>query len=103
MLPPIIDAHAALRPDSPTVHPWGNTLSKMTIKRGDADAVLAQSAYVAQGIYQTQTIEHGFMEPECCVARPLAAGVEVFSQGQGIYEDQISAESVPDAALCGTG
>jgi aldehyde oxidoreductase len=28
------------------------------------------------------------MEPECCIARPLAAGVEVFSQGQGVYEDQ---------------
>ena len=88
VLPPIIDAHAALRPDSPTVHPWGNTLSKMVIKRGEADAVLAQSAYVAQGVYQTQTIEHGFMEPECCVARPWADGVELFSQSQGIYEDQ---------------
>lgn len=88
VLPPVIDAHAALRPDSPLVHPWGNTLSKMEIKRGDADAVLAASAHVAHGIYQTQTIEHGFMEPECCIARPLADGVEVFSQGQGIYEDQ---------------
>lgn len=88
VLPPVIDAHAALRPDSPQVHPWGNMLSKMEIKRGDADAILANSAHVAHGIYQTQTIEHGFMEPECCVARPLADGVEVFSQGQGIYEDQ---------------
>ena len=88
VLPPVIDAHAALRPDSPQVHPWGNVLSKMAIKRGDADVMLANSAYVAQGVYQTQTIEHGFMEPECCVARPLDDGVEVFSQGQGIYEDQ---------------
>jgi len=88
VLPPVIDAHAALLPDSPQVHPWGNVLSKMEIKRGDADAVLAQSAHVAQGVYQTQTIEHGFMEPESCLARPLEAGVEVFSQGQGIYEDQ---------------
>jgi len=88
VLPPVIDAHAALRPDSPQVHPWGNVLSKMEIKRGDADAVLAASAYVAKGIYQTQTIEHGFMEPECCLAQPLEDGVEVFSQGQGIYEDQ---------------
>lgn len=88
VLPPVIDAHAALRPDSPQVHPWGNVLSKMEIKRGDAAAALAAAAYVAHGVYQTQTIEHGFMEPECCVARPMDDGVEVFSQGQGIYEDQ---------------
>ena len=93
VLPPVVDCHAALQADSPQVHPWGNVLSHMEIKRGDADAALANSAYVATGVYQTQTIEHGFMEPECCIARPLvvgepAAGVEVFSQGQGIYEDQ---------------
>ncbi len=92
VLQPVIDAHAALQPDSPQVHPWGNVLSKMEIKRGDADGILAQSAYMAYGSYQTQTIEHGFMEPECCIAQPLGteatAGIELFSQSQGIYEDQ---------------
>ena len=33
--------HAALRADSPQVHPWGNVLSHMEIKRGDADTALA--------------------------------------------------------------
>ena len=93
VLTPVVDCHAALQADSPQVHPWGNVLSHMEIKRGDADAAFANAAYVATGVYQTQTIEHGFMEPECCIARPLVAGepgagVEVFSQGQGIYEDQ---------------
>ncbi|MCB0109771.1 MAG: molybdopterin-dependent oxidoreductase, partial [Caldilineaceae bacterium] len=93
VLTPVVDCHEALEAESPQVHPWGNVLSHMAIKRGDADAALAASAYVAEGVYQTQTIEHGFMEPECCVAQPLIegvpqAGVEVFSQGQGIYEDQ---------------
>ncbi|MEZ4714404.1 MAG: molybdopterin cofactor-binding domain-containing protein, partial [Caldilineaceae bacterium] len=95
VLEPVVDAHAALEEGSPLVHQTlgNNVLSHMEIKRGDAEAALAASAFVAEGIYQTQTIEHGFMEPECCIARPLAAGeqaagVEVFSQGQGIYEDQ---------------
>ncbi len=93
VLTPVVDCHEALADDSPQVHPWGNVLSHMEIKRGDADTSLANSAYTAEGIYQTQTIEHGFMEPECCIARPLvtgvpAAGIELFSQSQGIYEDQ---------------
>ncbi len=93
VLTPVVDCHEALEDGSPQVHPWGNVLSHMEIKRGDADDALANAAYLAEGVYQTQTIEHGFMEPECAVAQPLVtgepqAGVEIFSQGQGIYEDQ---------------
>jgi len=33
-------------------------------------------------------VEHGYMEPECSIARPADNGVEVFSQGQGVYEDR---------------
>ncbi|MCB0085448.1 MAG: molybdopterin-dependent oxidoreductase, partial [Caldilineaceae bacterium] len=104
VLTPVVDCHEALEMESPQVHSWGNILSHMEIKRGDADAALAVSAYVAEGVYQTQTIEHGFMEPECCIARPLAAGaqaagVEIFSQGQGIYEDQKQIAKLLDLPL----
>ncbi|MCB0091338.1 MAG: selenium-dependent xanthine dehydrogenase [Caldilineaceae bacterium] len=106
VLEPVVDAHEALEAHSPLVHQAheNNVLSHMEIKRGDADAALAASAFVAEGIYQTQTIEHGFMEPECCIARPLvadtqAAGVEVFSQGQGIYEDQKQIAKLLDLPL----
>lgn len=51
-------------------------------------AAEASSAYIAQGVFETQMIEHGFMEPECTVARPLDDGVEVFSSGQGIFDDR---------------
>ncbi|MCF6184266.1 MAG: molybdopterin-dependent oxidoreductase, partial [Bacteroidales bacterium] len=44
---------------------------------------------IAKGIFQTQMIEHGFMEPEACIAYPKGEGVEVLSQGQGIYEDRV--------------
>jgi aldehyde oxidoreductase len=88
VLSPLVDPFAALKPDAPQIQPTGNVLSKTLVQRGDVDQLLAESAYVASGRYQTQTIEHGFMEPECCIARPLADGVELFSQGQGIYEDQ---------------
>ena len=32
---------------------------------------MAESAYTTQGVYETQMIEHGFMEPEACVAYPI--------------------------------
>jgi CO/xanthine dehydrogenase Mo-binding subunit len=34
-------------------------------------------------------IEHGFMEPEAAIAYPHGEGIEVLSQGQGIYEDRV--------------
>ena len=91
VLPPVTDPFAALQPDAPAIHQGGNVLSKTVIQRGDVAQALAASAYVASRRYQTQTIEHGFMEPECCIARPhptVAGGVELFSQSQGVYEDQ---------------
>jgi len=105
VLEPIIDPHKALLSDSPPIHPAGNLLSRTTVKRGDLEAAEARSAHVAHGIYQTQFIEHGYMEPECAIgvpgAHPAAAGVNgdralaegvtvhVLSQSQGVYEDQV--------------
>lgn len=89
VLEPIIDMHKALAADSPTVHDNGsNVLSRTTTSRGDVAASRAASAYTARGVFQTQMIEHGFMEPECAIAYPVGDGIELLSQGQGVYEDR---------------
>ncbi len=86
---PVTDIHIALSDTSPQIHPGGNLLSRTTIQRGDLGKAKAASAYISEGVYETQMIEHGFMEPEAAIAYPAGGGVEVLSQGQGIYEDQI--------------
>lgn len=88
VLDPVSSMHDAIAADAPQIHAKGNILSQTIINRGHADEALADAAFVSKGVYQTQTIEHGFMEPECCIATPKANGVKVLSQGQGIYEDQ---------------
>lgn len=89
VLEPVTDRHAALRPASPLVHAGGNRLSTTSIQRGDVARAEAEAAYVTHGIYETQTIEHGFMEPEASVARPWRKGIELYSAGQGVYEDRV--------------
>src|SRR5690606_5578994 len=93
VLEPIVDMHEALKADSPTVHPpevWpGNVLSQTVVNRGDFAAAYAQTTHLSRGVYQTQTIEHGFMEPECAIGLPDEDGVFVYSQSQGVFEDQI--------------
>ena len=119
VLEPVTDMHAALLEESPSVHEGGNILSQSITSRGDLDAAMAEAAFSTQGVYETQMIEHGFMEPEACVAYPSPTppkspptsqggpqdsadvlppsqsfggdrgGVEVLSQGQGVFEDRV--------------
>ncbi|MCP4362350.1 MAG: selenium-dependent xanthine dehydrogenase [Chloroflexi bacterium] len=90
ILEPITDMHEAIKESSPSVHGNGrNILSKTVTHRGDMGESQAESTYTAQGIFQTQMIEHGYMETEAAVAYTVDNGIEVLSQGQGIYEDRI--------------
>jgi selenium-dependent xanthine dehydrogenase len=89
VLEPVTDMHAALQEESPSVHEGGNVLSQSITNRGDLDKAMAEAAYTAQGVYETQMIEHGFMEPEACIAYSKEGGVEVLSQGQGVFEDRV--------------
>ena len=98
VLDPVTDMHAALQADSPSVHEGGNVLSQSITHRGDLEKAMAEAAYTTSGVYETQMIEHGFMEPEACIAYPTplgppeasgGGGVEVLSQGQGVFEDRV--------------
>ena len=88
VLTPLSDPEKSLDEDSPKIHPKGNLLSETKVYRGNVERALSDAAFVSKGTYQTQMIEHGYMEPECSIALPADNGVEVFSQGQGIYEDR---------------
>ncbi len=88
VLEPITDMHEAMKAGSPTVHGDSNVLSKSVTNRGDWQDAKKTAAFSAQGIFNTQMIEHGFMEPEAAIAYPVGDGVEILSQGQGIYEDR---------------
>ena len=89
VLEPIIDVHQALQENSPTVHGNDNNILAQTVtSRGNLADAKATAAFTAQGVFQTQMIEHGFMEPECAIAYPAGDGVDVLSQGQGVYDDR---------------
>lgn len=88
VLAPVTDPHEALAPGAPAVHEGGNLLSRAVTSRGDLQEAMAASTYVAQGTFQTQRIEHGYMEPEAALALPTDNGIHLLSQGQGIYDDR---------------
>lgn len=94
VLEPLTDMHKALDPQSPQIHDAGNLLYEGKIQRGDADKALQEATYTSNGVYDTQPVDHAFMEPESCLCKPWTHegedGIEVLTQGQGAYEDRDS-------------
>ncbi len=88
VLEPLTDMFAALENGAPEIHEGGNVLSKTVTGRGDLGVARTASAHISRGQYRTQWIEHGFMEPEAAIAYPQGEGIEVLSQGQGVFEDR---------------
>jgi xanthine dehydrogenase molybdenum-binding subunit len=88
-LPATLDPRESIKPGAVRVNPrHDNVLSRSQIRRGDADAALATSAHTVSGTWQTQRIEHLFLECESALAEPLPDGrMALFTQGQGIFDD----------------
>lgn len=91
VLEPVIDPFKALE-NKIKVHEKGNLLSETAFTRGgDVHEAFNKSAYVVAGQYKTQLVEHGFLETEACIAKPLEhQSIQIFTQSQGIYEDRHS-------------
>ncbi len=100
-LPPIVDPREAIAPGADDAV-WGlegNVLSRSTYARGDVDAALAASAHVVHEVFQTQRIEHAFLEPESTLVAPVVLpdgsdGLHVWSGGQGVWDDRDQIASV---------
>ncbi len=84
----VSDVYEALKPESPKVHGETNILAHPVFKRGDMESAKSKTAFVSKGIYETQRIEHAFMEVEAAVALPDGDGVVIYSQSQGVYDDR---------------
>jgi selenium-dependent xanthine dehydrogenase len=89
-LKPLTSPGAAMATGAPLIHAKErNILSHEHLVRGDADAVLAQSAYVVTRHYSVPFTEHAFMEPECAIAVPAGdTGITLYSAGQSVYDEQ---------------
>ncbi|MFZ9383205.1 MAG: molybdopterin cofactor-binding domain-containing protein [Ilumatobacteraceae bacterium] len=89
----VTDPEAALGDNEIAV--WGtdtNTLSVSSYSRGDVESALASSAHRVTETFETQRIEHAFLEPESTLAVPeIRDGrrhLHVYSGGQGVWDDR---------------
>lgn len=88
-LAPLTSPYEALRGDAPLIHEDGNIMSRANLVRGNADEAIRNSKYVVTRKYKTSWQEHGFMEPECCVALPEGEdGLLIYTSSQSVYDVQ---------------
>lgn len=89
VLEAVTDMHEAARPGATEVHAGrSNVLETCTIRSGDVDRELGGAAWISTGVYETQRIEHAFLETETAIAMPEDDGIRLYSQGQGVYVDR---------------
>jgi len=90
VLVPFVDPAVAVAADEDAV--WGldgNVLSTSAYVRGDVDRALATSAHVVRERFETQRVEHAFLEPESTLCTIAGDGrLLMYSGGQGVWDDR---------------
>ncbi|MDP3224159.1 MAG: molybdopterin-dependent oxidoreductase, partial [Rubrivivax sp.] len=87
VLPALFDRHLAMQPGAVQLHDFAaNNICKHTrIRKGDVDAALASADLIVEQTYDTQAVEHAYLEPEAGLAYLEPDGcVTVHSPSQNI-------------------
>jgi xanthine dehydrogenase D subunit len=85
-LTPVTDPVAALAPESPAVHPSGNLVRHLRVRKGDPDP---RADVVVTGTYRIGMQDQAFLGPEAGLAVPDGTGgVELFVATQWLHADQ---------------
>jgi selenium-dependent xanthine dehydrogenase len=88
-LPVVAGPKEAAAQGAPLVHERGNQLEHYHLDQGDLTAGFAEADVIIEKEYTTQTVEHGFIEPEAGLAVPEADGrITVYCGGQIPFTDR---------------
>ena len=86
VLPAVTDMEAALRPDAPKVHDFGNILRHVHIVHGNPDA---PADVWVEGYYETGMQDQAMLGPEAGMAIPADdGGVDLYVATQWLHVDQ---------------
>ncbi|MBN1335917.1 MAG: molybdopterin-dependent oxidoreductase [Deltaproteobacteria bacterium] len=91
-LPPVLDPEQALEAGAPVLHPGGNLLVHLALRKGDAPAETGASPIVIERTYRTPAQAHVCLEPEIALAWPRTKGgtteITVLAPSQNVFFDR---------------
>jgi xanthine dehydrogenase D subunit len=86
VLPAVTDMEAALEPDAPRLHEWGNVLRHVRIEHGDPDA---EAEVWVEGYYETAMQDQAPLGPEAGLVIPAEdGGVDLVVSTQWLHVDR---------------
>lgn len=77
VLPGVFSPTEALSENAPQLHSTGNVCKQLVHTVGDADSALKSAAYVAEGHFETQRVDHAYLEPVSVLAKVSPDGVVI--------------------------
>ncbi len=84
--PVVSDPVQARQPDVPALHPNGNLLKHIKVRKGEMEQGFAEADVILEHTFHTATTDHAFLEPECSIARPTPDGrMEIYVGSQIPY------------------
>jgi CO/xanthine dehydrogenase Mo-binding subunit len=75
VLPVVDDPEQALAPEAPRLHEKGNVLLRNELRKGEVDQGFAESDVIVEQDYETQMMDHAFLE--------LEGGVGMYDEHEG--------------------
>jgi xanthine dehydrogenase D subunit len=86
VIPAVTDMEAALVPDGPKIHPFGNVLRHVRIVHGDPDA---EADVWVEGYYETGMQDQAPLGPEAGLAIPAEdGGIDLYVSTQWLHVDR---------------
>lgn len=96
--PVITNPVQARQEGQPQLHPNGNLLKHIKVRKGDMDKGFAEADVILEHTFHTPTTDHAFIEPECSIAVPVkpdrSSGdlsgyrIEIYVGSQIPYQDK---------------
>lgn len=93
----ISDPVQARQPQTESLHPKGNLLKHIKVRKGDVELGFADAEVILEHTFHTATTDHAFLEPECSIANPTEDGrIEIYVGSQIPYADREQVARVLD-------
>ena len=88
-LPVVSSAFQANQPETRSIHPSGNLLKHIKVRKGVMEKGFADADVILEHTFHTPIHDHAFMEPECSISRLTPEGrIEIYVGSQIPYSDR---------------
>lgn len=80
-----LDPEVNILEESPLIHEdtTSNIIHHVSVRKGNVSEGFEKADVIIENIYETQAVEHAYLEPESCLAIPEADGITLYSGSQG--------------------